>query len=240
LTEAAILTDKKGRLLTAEGDAQPACRQKGTINDVCIGLMDANLDGKYTQDGSDAICIGTSQVAQPLGKIHLIGQTHYRMSVAEDGNSIEYEPITGKELAVVRYPLESRYLKTLVLTSKDGKVYDLVTAARVGLLPGTYKLSHGLLASSKYTMPVLPTKTARTYELKAGKENTLRIGAPVRMYMSTKYSKGEVLVSGYTYPLGDGGEEYMISLRAGEGVPAPEVGFYEGRRKLAGGRMGYG
>jgi hypothetical protein len=239
LQECRIYT-RNGKITSVWGRAQPACRRKGTLNGVCIGLLDTNLDGKITQDGSDAICIGTSPMAQPLRKVHLIGGTHYRLVVAEDGKSIGCQPVTGEQLALVDFPLKTRALKTLVVTSEDGKIYDLVSAAKTGLLPGTYKLDYGLLVSGKHVVPIRPTKSARSYELKGGKKNTLRLGAPVRMRFGASYSNSKITVGGYIYPLGDGGEKYVVSLGAGDGVPAPQIGFYEGKRKLDGGRMGYG
>lgn len=236
----AYLRSREGKLISVRGRVQPACGRSGSLDGVQVSLIDQNLDGKITQDGSDAIRIGTSLVAQPLGKVHAIGGGHYRLAVGSDGNSIQADPVSDQQLALVKFGFNTRSLKGMVLRSDEGQVYDLVRSARTGLLPGKYSLDFGLLVSGKHVVPIRPRKDSLTYELKGGKLNTIRLGGPVRMRFGASHSGGKVTVGGPIYPVGDGGEEYVVSLGAGEGVPAPEIGFYEGKRRLAGGRMGYG
>ncbi|MFP4214898.1 MAG: hypothetical protein ACLFVH_03130 [Phycisphaerae bacterium] len=234
------LRTNEGKITSVDGMVKPACGRTGSLGGAKVSLIDQNLDGKITQDGSDAIRIGRSLIAQSLGKVHAIGGRHYRLAVGSDGNSIEADPISGEKLAVVKFALNSPSLKGLILQSDDGQVYDLVRSAKTGLLPGKYRLKFGMLVSGKNVVPILPRKDSLSYELKGGKLNTIRLGGPVRMQFGASYSDGKVTVGGMIYPVGDGGEEYIVSLGAGDGVPAPEIGFYEGKRRLAGGRMGYG
>lgn len=192
--------------------------QTGTVDGVMVRLFDDNMDGVFSQDGKDAIAVGRSEAAIPLMTIHQIGARHYRLAVAEDGSEMTVAPLEGVELGIVETPFR-RGLACLALTSEDGKSYDLAASAKTGIPEGSYRLSYGVLAAGGQMTVVKPTEDCLTYEIQAGKINTLRIGSPMRVSFSASYSKGNISVSPSVYVYGAGGEQYSFDFSGGTGRP---------------------
>ncbi|MFP4052579.1 MAG: hypothetical protein ACLFV7_01800 [Phycisphaerae bacterium] len=230
---------KRGKVTSVYGRYAPGWAMTGRINGTIVRLVDCNLDGKYTQDGKDVIAVGTSSVGIPLRKVHQIGKGHYRLRVAEDGSSIDFEQATDLELGLVKHAIRSSALKMLVLSTPDGKCYDLVTSANTGVPAGTYKLEIGVLVSGDDLTPIVPSKKSIKYEIQPGKLNILRLGTPLHMSFSTGYSNGYLSVGGPIVAVGDGGEHYPNGWNASTGIKAPRIQLFEGRTKVKSDRMGY-
>ncbi|OQB87638.1 MAG: hypothetical protein BWX88_00010 [Planctomycetes bacterium ADurb.Bin126] len=81
----------------------PGGCMKGEYGGVAIRIIDENLDGKYTQDGKDAIAFGNNPVAVPLLQTHCIQDKHFRFQVAEDGGKLP--PVRHGRL--LRYKVEA-------------------------------------------------------------------------------------------------------------------------------------
>ncbi len=218
----------------------PAFCFRGKLGDQLIRLVDQDLSGTITQDGTDAISVGAGPGALPLGKIHRIGDKHYRIDVAEDGLSLSAEPVELDDLAMVKVPMDRDVLKTLVLIGKDMQVYDLARKGVVKIPAGEYRLSYGLLSGGRWEIPISPTRESPTYKIIGGKQNTLRLGKPLRLEYVASKRGDEVYVAPPIKVLGAGGEEYGFSFDAGGNLPAPKVSLYKGRRKVSSDSMGYG
>ncbi|NUN47852.1 MAG: hypothetical protein HUU15_03370 [Candidatus Brocadiae bacterium] len=70
-----------------------------TINKVQVGILDDNSNGRYDENGKDAISVGLTGYAAPLSEIASIGGTLYQVKVSADGKKIytrEYSGETGK------------------------------------------------------------------------------------------------------------------------------------------------
>jgi hypothetical protein len=230
---------KRGKVTSVYGRYAPGWAMKGEINGTPVRLVDCNLDGKYTQNGKDVIAVGNSSVGIPLRKLHQVGKGHYRLTIAEDGSSIEHEQATDLKLGLVKHAINSSALKMLVLSTSEGVCYDLVTSASTGIPAGTYKLEIGVLVSGGDVTPIVPSKKSMEYEIQPGKLNILRLGSPLHMSFSSGYSNGHLSVGGPIVAVGDGGEHYPNGWNASTGIKAPRIQLLEGRVKVKSDRMGY-
>lgn len=212
---------------------------KGTINGVTVRLIDDNLDGKITQDGSDAIVIGQSQYALPLLKQHTIGNAIYELKVADDGASLEFTKQTAK-LAQVEVPL----LKSpgvgcvIVVDQANGRAFDLVTS-KSGIPAGSYKLSYGTIGQGKDQLQIRPTTASPTYELQEDMLNVLKMGPAFKVQFMAGYNeaKNEVTVFPRVSVVGAGKEVYNVSL---SGLKPPQVTFTEGTKVVSREGMSFG
>ncbi|MBI2920437.1 MAG: hypothetical protein HYY18_05075 [Planctomycetes bacterium] len=70
-----------------------------TVNKVPIGILDNNNNGKYDENGQDAVSVGLTGYASPLSAVVNLGGTLYELKVAENGKKVyvkEYAGETGK------------------------------------------------------------------------------------------------------------------------------------------------
>ena len=210
---------------------------QGSYDTTMIRLFDEDMDGKFTQDGKDAIMIGRAGAAIPLGKIHQVGSQHCQLTVAEDGSKVTITPLRGIELGLVETSFR-RGLKCLALMDEEGHSYDLAVSGKTGIPAGKYKLRYGLLVAGGMMTIMKPTKACPTYEIQAGKVNTLRLGKPIWVSFMANYSAGNVRVSPSVTVYGAAGEEYSFDFSGGTG--RPHVLMKEGSRTLQDIPMSYG
>ena len=238
VTRVTVTTEGSGRTITT-GTYTTACCMKGAVNGQSIRLLDDNLDGKYTQDGKDAVALGSSLAAVPLMKVHQLGTDHYRLTVAEDGTSVSFERLADQELGVVKIPGSSAF-KCLVMTSGP-KAYDMKTSGPTGVPPGQYKLLYGMVGTSTRLVTLVPTQKSLTYDIQGGMLNTLRIGAPLRVDFSGSFttgSKASVTVYPSVQILGAGNELYKPDYLGK--MSTPTVALKAGEKVLASSNMEYG
>lgn len=202
-----------------------------------IRLFDEDLDGKISQDGADAIMIGRSGAAIPLKTTHQVGGRHYTVSVAEDGSSITLTPLADSAVGIVKTNFR-RGLKVLALADKEGRCYDIVASGATGIPAGSYKLVYGVLTDGKGVAIIKPTDKCPTYEIQAGKINTLRIGAPLWVSFSASVRGGNVSVYPGVKIYGAGYEEYSFDMSGGPGLP--RILMLEGSTPLSNESMEFG
>ena len=218
----------------------PGGCMKGEYGGVAIRIIDENLDGKFTQDGKDAIAFGNSPVAVPLLKTHCIQDKHFRFQVAEDGAKLALEPLTDAPLGEVETPFNPSMLKCLVIASNSG-AYDLA-GGKMSLPAGDYQMAYGVMAAGGRMVNIFPpVRHGRLlrYKVEAGTTNRLRIGPPFRVEAELGVTAMNVLSvrPGFRL-LGSGGEEYGPVDFAAAGNPQIQIGT--GQRVLATGMMKQG
>jgi len=199
------------------------CR-KGAFGGVTIRLIDDNLDGRFTQDGKDAVAIGQRpRGALPLMKIHRIGTKLFRLNVSAEGDSVELAPVSGVELGRVKVPINSSILKSLVLVSKDAGFACDISASAEGIPAGQYQLSYGIIGDTRSSLMMAPGTRPLSYSVQAGKINTLRIGKPIRADFGVQLAGNKINVGPPVLVTGAGGEVYApITFGSGGngGTPA--------------------
>ncbi|KAF0240701.1 MAG: hypothetical protein FD180_4811 [Planctomycetota bacterium] len=70
-----------------------------TINKTQLGVLDNNNNGKYDENGEDAVSVGLTGYATPLSDVVSLGGTLYNLKVEENGKKLwvkEYDGETGK------------------------------------------------------------------------------------------------------------------------------------------------
>ncbi len=70
-----------------------------TVNKAQIGIIDNNNNGKYDENGKDAISVGLNGYLTPISEIVNLGGALYRLKIEENGKKIwvkEYDGETGK------------------------------------------------------------------------------------------------------------------------------------------------
>jgi hypothetical protein len=225
---------KTRKVLSFNGDFCPGWSMKGRVGNEEFRLIDANLDGKYTQNGEDAIAIGRSGFALPLQQIHDIDGKRLKLDVAADGKTVGLAATEDVERGRVTAAYPRGLLKSLVLVGDDGQSYDIVEARESGIPAGRYRLSYGVLAKGRGLAFILPSTT--TYDIQAGGVNTLKLGEPITLNFGASAAGDKITVSPYTKVVGAGGETYRFLGEAAK----PKVAFLVGKRKVAGGSFAEG
>jgi hypothetical protein len=227
------------------GQALIRSSMAGTVGRVPVRILDDNMDGKFTQGSSgssgDAIMIGSSASAIPLRQVHRIGKYIYRLKVAEDGSSIDYQRMDDAELGLVNAIFPANSLKSLVLVGKDA-AFDVKTDGLAGIPAGTYKLAYGTVSRGSAALVFKPSRATPDYEIQAKMVNTLRVGSKVRMDFGASFRGGKVgLAARDVMVIGSGSEIYgPLDFTEGGNAKPPRVIMLSGRRVLSSSSMKYG
>lgn len=233
---------QRNRVINVHARAVNEGCMSGAFNDCPIRLFDDDLDGKYTQDGKDAVAIGAAPGAMPLRRIHQIGPRYYRLTVAEDGSTVGFEPLDDVQLGLVEVPIRRSLLRCLMLTDEQGgHSVDLLASGRTGVPAGSYRLSYAVLAAGKRLVVAGPTDRALTYPVAANHINVLRMGPPVTLTFPVTYHQRDQKVYVGT-PIrihGVGGEIYHLRLAGYRPFGDPLIRFMRGRTVQSNGHMVY-
>ncbi|MDP6542689.1 MAG: hypothetical protein QGH60_01785 [Phycisphaerae bacterium] len=231
--------------VTCWGQALIRSSMKGTLGRTPVRILDDDMDGKFSQTGSarggDAILIGSSSAAVPLRAMHRIGKNIYRLKVASDGSSIDYELVADTAVGQVRAMFPANTMKSLVLVGRDC-AFDVKTDGVAGIPAGPYLLAYGVVSSSATTLTFRPGRGTPQYDIKDGMINTLRIGKPVRVNFAASYGKGKVGLSASMVSIvGSGSEVYgPLDFTKGGNIRPPTVTMLNGRRVASSSTMKYG
>ena len=218
------------------------CSMAGSLDGQEIRLVDDNLDGKFTQDGKDAIAVGGSPGAMPLYKNHQVGGGHYELDVASDGTSVSCQPLKDLKLALVEVRVPSSTLRCMVIVDETaGRSYDLRANGSAGVPEGSYKLSYAVLASGKRLVIAKAGPKALTYTVTADMVNTLRFGAPAKLTFRAHFDglNDQIRVNIPITPFGIGGEEYDLRFAGRRPYRQPHIILTNGRAVLSDGHMDY-
>ena len=218
----------------------------GRLDRIPVRLMDDDMDGKFSQkssgfSGGDAILIGASSSAVPLREVHRIGKKLYRLKVASDGSSIDYELMGDTAIGQVKAVYPNNILKSLVLVGENS-AFDVNIDGKAGIPGGDYKLAYGVVSRSAATLTFKPGMATPTYGIQNGMVNTLRIGLPIRLEFAASYKAGKVgLSAGAVSVVGSGSETYgpINFTRTGNARP-PTVTMLNGNKVVSSSNMEYG
>jgi len=191
--------------------------------------------------GGDAILIGSSKAAVPQREMHRIGKDFYRLKVAEDGSSIDYERVADIAVGQVKAVFPANTLQSLVLVGKDS-AFDVRTDGLAGIPADSYSLAYGVVSRSTAALTFRPGRTTPQYDIKDGMINTLRIGKPFRVDFAASYGKGKVRLSASMVRIvGSGSEVYgPLDFTEGGNIRPPTVTMLNGRRVASSTTMKYG
>ena len=218
---------------------------KGALGGIPVRILDDDMDGKFSQTpsgrGGDAILIGGSGAAIPLRTMHRIGKELYRLKVAEDGSSIDYQRVSDAARGQVRAIFPANTMQSLVLAGKDC-AFDVRTDGLAGIPAGPYMLVYGVVSRSSTTLTFRPGRATPQYDIKDGMINTLRIGKPVRLNFAARYGNGKVGLSASSVSIvGSGSEIYgPLNFTRGGNIRPPTVTMLNGATVASSTNMKYG
>ena len=163
----------------------------GQIGSENIRILDENLDGKYGNDGKDAIQIGRSRLALPLRRRHRIGEDFYSLKIAPDGSSLEFTKLKDVPVGLVRTPFAGKYLVGLVLDGAPG-AFDIRACSRTGIPAGDYTVVYGVVGNPRSPVALYRGRSSNLkYNIQADKNNLLRIGPPLQLVFHASYKEEE-------------------------------------------------
>jgi hypothetical protein len=239
--------EQKGEVLSMQWRMQGVYGWVGKIDSVKIRILDENMDGKYANNGTDAIQIGNAKLALPLRGQHRIGENFYKLKIAADGSSLEFKKISDPKVGLVRSPFKGKYLLGLVLDGPSG-AFDIQACNRTGIPAGTYSVAYGAIGDPRAPLSLSRGRNTLKYEIQADKKNLLRIGPPLQLVFSGQYKEEKkdkkdknnkqivrrLWIRPPTIITGAGGEEYgpisFPNARSAKGRPG--VMILQGGRTL--------
>ncbi|MBI5725332.1 MAG: hypothetical protein HZA50_15345 [Planctomycetes bacterium] len=239
--------DKSGQIKTLAGAYYPNYCMKGVLAGQTVRLVDEDMNGTFSQDGNDGIVIGNTAYALPLCRMHLIAGKHYQLEVASDGASITATPADDLKLGLVEAPLLIPATKTLVLMDDtNGRAYDLVSAAKVGIPEGTYSFCYAAVTSGANSMSVYPTAPNNPrgnggtpkYPISPDAINVLSLGPSFKLYFEA-FGSDKINVNPGVSVFGSGNEYYALNFASG-GTSTPSISMYNGKKLLSKEYMAYG
>lgn len=141
----------------------------GAVDGVRVTLIDDNSNGKYNDLGTDAIIVGKSKFAAPLGKMIVTPKGCYDVSVNADGSAATFtkaNPTTGR-LDMVR-KFNARGKLAYVVISNGDSFFDMASISpKAGMPVGEYKLIKGKVVARR----------AMSCEIQAGKMPSISVSA---------------------------------------------------------------
>ena len=182
--------ETKGEVLGMQWRMQGVYGWVGQIGSVKIRILDENLNGKYDHSGSDAIQIDNAKLALPLRGQHRIGESFYKLKIADDGSSLEFKKISDPKAGLVLSPFKGKHLLGLVLENGAG-AFDIQACNRTGIPAGTYQVSYGAVGDPRAPLSLSRGRRGLKYEIQADKKNLLRIGPPLKLGFSASYSESK-------------------------------------------------
>ena len=223
---------------TARGSYYVRSCHQASIGGATVRLIDDNLDGKITQDGADAVLIGDGIVAQPLRKVHQLGEGLYALAIAEDGSTVKFSAPPDAERCKVMAPLATNpALAGLAIEdAQKGYAFDLATAG-AGVPAGNYRLAYGVLSGGPDVLLVVGGPRFEPMAVAAG-ENALGLGAGLRLEFRADVANGQLLVQPDVAVVGAAGERYRPVK--GIGLGKPKVEMLNGSQVLDTGTMAFG
>jgi hypothetical protein len=189
---------------------QRSCWMQGRFENVRFILIDDDSNGIYNSMGSDAMVVGNSQFACPLGKRVSIGGRIYDMVPVSHGTKVSFTPAVvdcGKIDVTTRFKSPGGKPVWCVLQCGDD-YYDVVSSGeKEFVLPiGEYSFVQGCVAAGTDRAKIRPG-TLRKIRIEKDKTYQLEWGGPLKMEFS-------YVVDGYAVKVGQA--DIRISGPAGE------------------------
>ena len=225
-TDIKVHKNKKGEIVNFAFGLIPGWIYAGKVGKLKVVLIDSNLDGEFTQDGQDAICLHKF-FATPLLKTHAHKKRFYDFEVSSDGKTVKAAEKDVEVADIAEVGLQYRHKLCRSIIISDGQqAYDIMTtkyipAGNYNVVCGIFGAKSGIKSRSAY---MKPARANPTYEVKAGKLNLLKTGAPIFLsFHLFKGNKNVVRVSPRGMNIfGPVGETFSFP---GEISGHPSVGF---------------
>jgi len=221
----------------------PAGSMVGEVDGTPIRILDDDLNGVYGsvpttwghvgmtkdhyQPEIDSVVVGKSKRAVPFSEHLQIDDKWYRLEVQDGGTSIVAHPVRLNTGTLV---LDAKGLKPDFLIVRgenqyENTFFDLTVAKKVEVPVGRYRVYFGAVHKGKKKQMmkalIIPGEGSVHYDVLAGEEIDVKLGAPYGFDFETSVDDSSVLVVGKSVcVVGRGGERYE---RVWNAVPRPDV-----------------
>lgn len=184
-----------------------------TVNKTQIGVLDNNNNGKYDENGEDAITVGMTGYATPLSDVVSLGGTLYRFKIETNGKKMwvkEYDGETGKLDARSGHKSLGQLCSAMF---QNGQTYiDLCTVKdKAAVVPsGSYLFFAGECKATSGGQSAL-MKTGNMVAVDVKKDDTTKVawGMDLKIDFDFDISGGTVSIMVTTlHVYGSSGEEY--------------------------------
>jgi hypothetical protein len=216
----------------------------GTLGDQPIRIIDDNADGLYGSPPKafgypglaadqfhpemDSLVVGTAKRAIPWSEYVKLGEQWYQLESANSGTVLNARPMEI-ETGTLKLKYKGPPVEWMVVRGEaklENCFFDVMANGKAGVeVPkGHYELYVGLVAKGKKQQRmkalVLPGHNTPTWEVKAGEETEIELGAPFGFEFITNKSGEQVTVVGKSVTIvGSGGERYERTWNC---APRPE------------------
>ena len=180
-TNIKLRKERNGAIKGFEFGVIPGWVYSGKVGKLKVTLVDSNLDGEFTQDGEDSICL-YKFFATPLLKTHGYKGRFYDFEVSSDGKTVKAteKDIKESEIAQVGLQVKHKLCRSIII-SDGNQAYDIMVNKYIPA--GKYKVVCGIFGaksgSQNRSAYMAAAKSNPTYTIEAGKLNLLKAGAPV-------------------------------------------------------------
>lgn len=232
----------------------PAGSVKGELEGTSIQIFDDNLDGVYGSPAStwgytgmtkdhfqpelDSMIVGGGKRAVPFSEYVQIEDQWFRLEVQNGGTSVSATPAglkTGK-VSLDAKGLKPDFVIIRGENQYENTFFDLTSAKELEVPVGRYNLFFGMVSKGKKKQMMkavmIGGDDASSYDVLAGEEVEIKIGAPYGFDFKYVVDDSTVLVTGKSVcVVGRGGERYE---RIWNAVPKPDVSVRKAGSKRGG------
>lgn len=209
------------------------CYRQATFKGVRLTLIDNDNDGIYNKLGTDALIVGSSQLAAGyLSDLVSIRGAIYELQVNPAGSVLRLRPWTGTTGKVkVNFNAPGKLAAALLI--QGNRCFD-VSQPGVSVPEGTYQLRWGAVVAGRDHCQV---QLSKTVTVTADSTTEVDFGGPFRLDFTATRNGAQLVISPYDHRVfGKDGEEYYGF--SGLILPAIEIRDPESQKSLGKGKMG--
>ena len=217
---------------------ETATSMSGKVGKESFSLIDANCNGKFDEIGTDAVLVGRSKWAQPLGRVMSIKGKLYHVRVDSKGTTVgiqEYSGPTGTLDLNKNFRAPGALQFAIV---QSGEVYfDLSARGGQPVPVGKFVFVRGRLEKSRKSCNIVRGKMPEI-EVGADAKVEPEWGPPIRIDFKPTLNDGKLHIDARLQFFGRAEEEYTdfadvimtpkISVRSKEGAEAASGTFATG------------
>ncbi len=224
----------------------PACFLKGTVLGQEVRIIDDNVTGKFGDGGDlqvpgytqsvtfpflDAMCVGSSNLAQPFSEYIEAGGDFYRLKMSSDDEaySVKTRKLavdTGTVVLEFKNKLKPEALIIMATDKFKGAYFNIASGKPVRVPCDRYKVCYGILrAGKKESMQsclIVASAEMTSLEVKKDQETKFELGAPFHyVFEAAEVGNGDVKIVGKSVAVKGRGKELYV--RYWDSPPIPEA-----------------
>lgn len=178
-----------------------------------IRIIDRDGNGRFSDFGSDAMIVGTSDNATLLSRTVFVDEQLKTLTVSDDGKSIRLEDYEGETAEIdmtTSFSSKAVLLSSVIVSSDKQHSFDVGAMEGAIKVPaGEYQVFAGLLGLGEHRVQIRSGKMT-PLELTPGKSQTFDWGGPVSSEFQFARVGNQVQFSpDHVWYFGKAGEQYL-------------------------------